>query len=103
MDNKNSTLNNIIAIVAITILITLVGGAVGFMSQTGIGEAVAQQRGRYHRRPVESITKAEYRHRTKTGWWVGCGVGFVVSIGALVGISRRVNSKQVPPTNDPLA
>jgi Na+-transporting NADH:ubiquinone oxidoreductase subunit NqrE len=104
MDNKNrsSTLNNIMGIAAIFIFITLIGGALGFMSQTGIINTVGRNR-RYTRRPIEKLTKAEYKQRTGTGWWVGCGVGSIVSIGILVGISRRVKLKQKPSANDPLA
>jgi hypothetical protein len=78
----NKKLDNFLAYSMVMLLATVGGGALGYLTQTGLIDVVRMEASdthegrRFHQgQASEVVTREEYRHRTSVGWWMGCLVG----------------------------
>ena len=92
----NKKLNNLLAYSIIVFLATLGGGALGYLSQTGLLDLYKAetsdtylQRRYYLDRASTPITQEKYRRHTSYGWWIGCFIGAVTGAQWVRALQRK--------------
>ena len=81
---------------SILLLCTLLGGGVGYLTQTGLFHVIVATTtdSRHIRRQAVSrasrpVTKETYERRTQLGWRIGCATGFVIGSFIVIHLSRE--------------
>jgi hypothetical protein len=97
MKENDSLFEKIFAYVCIILFCTIIGGGIGYISQTGLLDIfyaetskMSAVRDVYFDKAFEPISVDEYKFRTRLGWWVGCIAGALLGVYMVRNIRNKM-------------